>query len=322
MFNSGLVRGTVPLHFSQVSAIKGTAPKEDNLERLFVEGFDESVGNPERKKREGECLRFPYTDPIQLDNGLEVSGAAVLQHLSPLIQDGRRAKFEEVASQRTFNVVPVVEGLYDMGNVAAVCRSAEAMGFGQMHVIKSDDNSKYKTLKTRRCSAGSEKWVHLERWDSTQACLTHLKQQGFKILVTHLEASQPLDDFDWTQPTAVLFGNERDGVSDVAVEMADARVCIPMVGFTESYNISVASALVLYHAFSDRMRRQGFHGDMTDEQKELLTAIMFLRHKHTHQRILTDMFGSPDQIEYFKSQVDAAGNVRERRQITPVWLEG
>jgi len=75
--------------------------------------------------------------------------------------------------------------------------------------------------------------------------------------VTSLDDSQPLTHYDWTVPTAVVFGNELCGASDTALAMADGVIRIPMVGFVESYNISVANALVLYHAFSDRMARQG-----------------------------------------------------------------
>jgi tRNA (guanosine-2'-O-)-methyltransferase len=132
---------------------------------------------------------------------------------------------------------------------------------GAVHVIKPDTEH-YK--KSRRSSAGAEKWVEVHRWDTTKECLMAIKQAGYKILVTSLsETSKPLTDFDWSQPTAVVFGNEKDGVSDLALEMADASICIPMVGFVESYNISVANALVLYHAYMDRTAR-GKHGDMTE----------------------------------------------------------
>jgi len=220
-----------------------------------------------------------------------VSPEQVIEHLGPLIEDGRKSRIENVVNNRTYSVVPVVEGLYDRGNVAAVCRTSEALGVGAVHIIKPETEH-YK--KSRRSSAGAEKWVEVHRWDTTKDCLTAIKQAGYKILVTSLESSKPLSDFDWSEPTAVVFGNEKDGVSDVALEMADACIRIPMVGFVESYNISVANALVMYHAYTDRISR-GEHGDMTDEEKQILTATFYLRHKWTHQKVLADMISTAEE---------------------------
>ena len=73
-------------------------------------------------------------------------------------------------------------GLYDRGNVAAVCRTAEALGVGAVHVVVPETEH-YK--KSRRSSAGAEKWVEVQRWDSTRECLTAIKQAGYKIYVRH-----------------------------------------------------------------------------------------------------------------------------------------
>ena len=82
---------------------------------------------------------------------------------------------------------------------------------------------------------------------------------------------------DWTRPTAIVFGNEKDGVSAAALEAADRSVVIPMSGFAQSVNISVAAAVVLYEAREARVRAQGFHASLTPQQQRVLTAIMLLR---------------------------------------------
>ena len=61
-------------------------------------------------------------------------------------------------------------------------------------------------------------------------------------------------------PTAVVLGNEREGVSEEAKAMCDGGVYIPMSGFTESLNVSVASTVIIAHAVADRVRRRGHHG--------------------------------------------------------------
>ena len=78
-------------------------------------------------------------------------------------------------------------------------------------------------------------------------------------------------------PTAVVFGNEREGVSDEARALRDGAVYIPMFGFTESLNISVAAALVMSHAVTDRINRRGFHGDLTEEEKRILRGVYMSR---------------------------------------------
>jgi tRNA (guanosine-2'-O-)-methyltransferase len=99
--------------------------------------------------------------------------------------------------------------------------------------------------------AGSEKWLDVQMYNTTEECLEKVKQMGYRILCANLSAGAiPISEVDWTVPTAVLFGNELDGVSSKALEMADGEIVIPMSGFTESLNISVAASLVLSLYFS------------------------------------------------------------------------
>jgi tRNA C32,U32 (ribose-2'-O)-methylase TrmJ len=89
---------------------------------------------------------------------------------------------------------------------------------------------------------------------------------------------QPLvQEVNWTKPTAVVFGNEKHGVSQALIDAADHKVVIPMSGFAQSFNVSVAAAIVLYEAKQQRIREQGFHGTLTEGQQRVLTAIMMLR---------------------------------------------
>jgi tRNA C32,U32 (ribose-2'-O)-methylase TrmJ len=86
-----------------------------------------------------------------------------------------------------------------------------------------------------------------------------------------------MQDVDWTKPAAVIFGNELDGVSKGALDAADVKVVIPMSGFSQSLNISVAAAVVLHEARQHRMRSQGFHGTLLAKEQRLLAAVMLLR---------------------------------------------
>lgn len=86
-----------------------------------------------------------------------------------------------------------------------------------------------------------------------------------------------LQDIDWLKPTAFVLGNERAGVSDEVVDAADQCAFIEMSGFVESFNISVAAALVMYEARSQRQRKLGYHGDLPPVEAEALKASMMMR---------------------------------------------
>jgi tRNA (guanosine-2'-O-)-methyltransferase len=105
-----------------------------------------------------------------------------------------------------------------------------------------------------------------------------LKAEGKQIVATHLSTdSKPISEIDFTKPTALVLGNEKDGISPEMASLADHRVVLPMNGFVQSYNISVAGALSFYHIYQDRLRRQGRHGDLTAEQQDILRALYSLR---------------------------------------------
>ncbi len=208
----------------------------------------------------------------------------VIERLRPYLTKQRIARIEAVVAQRTHTVVPVIEGLINMGNVSAVMRSAEALGFYRFHVIESKA-TRFKN--SPRTSQGAEKWLDLLQWASPEACAVHLKERGYTLVATHLdETSIPIDAIDFTHRTALVFGNEQGGVSREMLALSDQRCVIPMVGFVQSYNISVAAALGLYHAYRDRLRRQGAHGDLTDAEKTALIADYYRRSVRHSDEIL------------------------------------
>lgn len=199
--------------------------------------------------------------------------AEVIAVLAPYVSAPRRARIEQVVGGRTLSIVPVLEGLHDRGNASAVLRSAEAMGLQRVHVIEL--LRKFK--KANRVTQGAEKWLDVERWQTTGACVEHLKGAGYRIVATAMEGSRPIDELAFDQPTALVFGNEHEGVTPELLAASDERVHIPMHGFTQSFNISVAAALAFYHIRLDRMRRLGHHGDLSAAQRTRLIASYYMR---------------------------------------------
>ena len=220
--------------------------------------------------------------------GRRLTPAQVIEILTAYLTEARRARIDTVLAGRTYTVAPVVEGLINTGNISAVMRTAEALGFQAFHLIthpEHDEGVRYKT--SERTTQGADKWLDVWRWPSPQACVGHLKAEGYQIVVTHLDdRAVPIDTIDFTQKTALVFGNERDGASEAMLALADRTCIVPMAGFTQSFNISVAAAVCLYHARQDRLTRQGRHGDLTEAQREILRALFYLKSVRHPRQIL------------------------------------
>jgi len=224
----------------------------------------------------------PYKAQVLRDGdfhlaGRDVSAVEVIERLSGVLTDARKERIEKVIRGRTYNVAAVSEHLYDVGNMSAVMRSAECFGFMPFHIIERPGAS-YKM--SDRISRGTEKWldIHIHRGpNGTVDCFSSLRRDGFKIYATDLNATTTIDEIDFTQNVAIVFGNEKDGISAEARANADGRILIPMYGFAQSLNISVAAALLFSHVHRRRSEVRGASGDLTPREREVLTAHYYLR---------------------------------------------
>lgn len=225
---------------------------------------------------------FPFNEKIEYKPNSFATARQVLEHVYPLLTDERRQKIERVAGGRCFDVSVVLEGIYDRGNISAVMRTAEGLGFADFHVIEKFEKFK----EANRVTQGADKWVEVKKWKSTKDYVDFAKKNKIRICVTSLEASKPLHEIDFSTPIALVLGNEKDGVSKEILEAADERVIIPMPGFVQSFNISVAGALCLYQISQDRLRRLGKNADVTIQQIEILKAQYALRTMDSAEQIL------------------------------------
>ena len=219
-------------------------------------------------------MLFPKLDRFDLA-GHTLSADQVWEILALGITPERLAKIDQVTWGRTYSIVAVCDDLYDHGNLAAVMRSAEAMGIQELHRVHLGTKMK---RSQRSITMGTDKWLDLHTWTDRTQCIQALKARGYRIVATHLSPDAvPISQIDFTHPTALILGNEKVGVSPDFLAASDARVILPMTGFAESFNISVAAALCFYHITQDRHRRQGFHGDLTPHQRHILRADFALR---------------------------------------------
>lgn len=221
--------------------------------------------------------RLLHHDPIDMTEyghpGLQFSVEDVLKHLAPRLTPERWSKIQKVIAHRTCEVTPVLENIYDRGNISAVVRSAEGMGFQNIHIIEPTEKFK----ESQRVTAGAEKWLDIVRFKQTVTAVAHLRERGYQILATHLDANaKPLAQMDLLKPTAIVFGNEKDGISNDMIELCDATVILPMRGFVQSYNISVAAAMA-FQTIAGAREQAGLEGTLSDQEKRILEAHYILR---------------------------------------------
>ena len=162
----------------------------------------------------------------------------------------RLATIKTNLDRRQTDLTVVMENVRKPHNLAAVARTLEAVGGLEIHAITELTSIRL----TQMSAGGTKKWIKVSKHPNTTQGLKHLKQRGFQIIATSLGAnSKDYRELDYTKPTAILVGEELEGISEQAKQLADENISIPMVGMVQSLNVSVASALVLYEAYHQRM---------------------------------------------------------------------
>jgi tRNA (guanosine-2'-O-)-methyltransferase len=178
----------------------------------------------------------------------------------------RQQRIRRVLERRQPDLTVVLENVHDPHNVSAVLRSCDAVGVLTVHSIYSIEQPPERAY-ARTISASAAKWIEVERHDSVDACYAHLREFGFRVLATALTPeSGSLYGIDFTQPVALVFGNEMRGVSDEAVALADGTFEIPMKGMVESLNISVACAVTLFEAARQRVAVNAYNRPKLSEE--------------------------------------------------------
>ncbi len=189
--------------------------------------------------------------------------AALQSYLETIITQERLNRFDEVLANRTNYLTVVMEDVYHMHNASAVIRSCEVFGVQTVHVVENE-NAK---LLDKKIAMGAQKWVDLITHETTMNCLSKLRSEGYTIIATtpHNEATSSRE-FKITGKTALLFGTEKEGLSELAMREADGFLKIPMVGFTESLNVSVAAAIILQD-LTEKLRRSTLNWQLSHEEK-------------------------------------------------------
>jgi len=197
-----------------------------------------------------------------------VKDTQLLEYLQSYLTDNRKVKFEKILAQRTRHLTVVLEDIYQKHNTSAVVRNCDVFGIQDLHIIEN----KYNSYVSNQVAKGAQKWIDFHEYNqheyNTERCINVLRDKGYQIIATtpHNDSCL-LQEFDITKNSALVFGVEKEGVSDYIMNEADGYLKIPMVGFTESLNISVAVAIILQD-LTTRLRNSEVKWQLSNKEKD------------------------------------------------------
>lgn len=194
----------------------------------------------------------------------------LIQFLSEFVTPERLSLFNKILSLRTNYLTVVLEDIYQAQNASAAVRTADCFGIQNVHVIENNHIFNFHPDVVR----GASNWVTVNRYNQTEmntpGALQKLRREGYRIVVaTPHEYDVDLENFDLGKgKTAIVFGCERPGLTESAKKEADEFMKIPMVGFTESLNVSVSVAVTLHHLTHQLRTQSKIDWQLTDNEKQ------------------------------------------------------
>jgi tRNA (guanosine-2'-O-)-methyltransferase len=191
---------------------------------------------------------------------------ALLNYLASFVSDHKRELFNKHVQCRTRHITVAVENVFQPQNASAVLRTCDCFGVQDVHVI--ENNNEY--VVNPDVALGASKWLNLHRYskeeNNTVECINALKAKGYKVIATTPHTNDvTLDELPIDGKIALLFGTEKEGLSDLAMEHADGFMRIPMYGFTESFNISVSAAIILHH-LTEKLRASDINWQLSEQE--------------------------------------------------------
>ncbi|MEJ6792244.1 MAG: RNA methyltransferase [Lacinutrix sp.] len=187
----------------------------------------------------------------------------LLEHLETFLTEHRLERFHNVIDKRTKFFTVATEDVYQLHNTSAVIRSCDVFGIQEVNIVEETNTKRI----DREIAMGAQKWVDLNRYQSIKSCIKDLKSKGYQIVATTPHTDDcDLHDFDVTKKSCFFFGRETEGLSEEVLKEADVFMKIPMVGFTESLNISVSAAIILQHV-TTKLKKIDIQWQLTENEK-------------------------------------------------------
>ncbi len=198
----------------------------------------------------------------------------------------RVRRFEEVLKFRTRFITLAAEDVYQERNASALIRTADCFGVQDVNIIENYNQYKISTS----IAGGADKWVdvHLftgERNNSEQ-CIISLKEKGYRVVASSPHRTRVTPDMlDLDRPVAIFLGGEKKGISGTISGLADEFMGIPMLGFTESFNLSVAGALIL-SVLTRRLHDSPVSWQLNEDEKDELRIQWALASIHRSEKLI------------------------------------
>ncbi|MBS3808898.1 MAG: RNA methyltransferase [Desulfobacterales bacterium] len=210
----------------------------------------------------------------------------LIHYLSGFATQSRLDGFERVLADRNRYIAVALENIFQPHNASAVLRSMDCFGIQDAHIIENE----YEYRVNPDVALGASKWLTLVRYNctphNTEAAIDNLRADGYRIVAaTPHTGDTPLADFDLhAGKSALFFGTELEGLSDAMLDSADEFIRVPMYGFTESFNISVSAAIILYE-LSRKLRQSGIDWHLSEAEKTDL-RLEWLKQSVRHSDLL------------------------------------
>lgn len=194
----------------------------------------------------------------------------LIKAMREMITEERWEKFQMVLDNRTDHITVVLEDIYQPHNASAVIRTCELLGIQHLHIIENENTWEVNP----DIVVGSNKWINIIKYHSeafnTPVCYKKLKKKGYQIIATSPhKAGYTLETLPIDKKTALVFGNEGNGLTEEALAMADGYLKIPSYGFTESYNLSVSAALCMF-SLTGRLKGSEVAWQLPPEERQTL----------------------------------------------------
>ena len=197
-----------------------------------------------------------------------MSDKKALEFLQDFMTEERVETFKKVLENRTKHFTVVVEDVYQSHNASAIIRTCDIFGIQDMY----STTRLHQFNVSSYVAKGADRWVDVRKFnrpgsDNTQEAIDAMREKGYQIIATspHYGSITP-SDFDFTKPSALFFGAEKEGLSKNILDQADGFIKIPMYGFTESLNISVSAAIIL-QTLSQKLRESDINWHLSEEEK-------------------------------------------------------
>lgn len=183
-------------------------------------------------------------------------------YLQGYLTEERKERFLEVLKNRTKFLTVAIEDVYQMHNTSAIIRSCDVFGIQEVHVVED----RFSKRLDKNIAVGAEQWVDVHKYQSTGECVSRLKGRGYQIMATtpH-DDSLLLPDFFPKKKTALFFGTEKEGLSEEVMQQADGFLKIPMVGFSESLNVSVSAAIIIQE-LAHKVRNSNVNWQLSEDE--------------------------------------------------------